>query len=143
MRSVPSIYADRPICSEFINFAILTALFIWNLTASRSEKHFDHVHLPEILFVIYCLGFSLDELATTNENGWTIYFANTWNAFDIAFIGLFFVYLVLRIVGLATKREDTSALAFDLLSIGASILLPRLCFFFIKDNVLIISVSRS
>lgn len=85
----------------------------------------------------------MDELATTNENGWTIYFANTWNAFDIAFIGLFFVYLVLRIVGLATRREDTSALAFDLLSIGASILLPRLCFFFIKDNVLIISVSRS
>jgi hypothetical protein len=84
----------------------------------------------------------LDELATTNENGWTIYFANTWNAFDIAFIGLFFVYLVLRVVGLATKQEDTSALAFDLLSIGASILLPRLCFFFIKDNVLIISVRR-
>jgi hypothetical protein len=143
LRSVLRIYADWSLGSEFINFAILTALFIWNLTASRSEKHFDHIHLPEILFVIYCLGFSLDELATTNENGWTIYFANTWNAFDIAFIGLFFVYLVLRIVGLVTKREDTSALAFDLLSIGASILLPRLCFFFIKDNVLIISVSRS
>jgi hypothetical protein len=128
--------------SEFINFATLTALFIWTLTTSRSEKHYSHIHLSEIIFCIYCLGFTLDEFATSNEHGWTIYLANAWNAFDAAFVGLFFLYLVLRAVGLGTGREETSALAFDLLSVGASILLPRLCFFLIKDNVLIISVSR-
>lgn len=122
---------------EFFNFSVLTTLFVLAIT----HKNHSRINGFELAFIIYALGFGLDELAATNEHGWTIYLANAWNAFDITFISLFMAYLVIRIVGLLTQKPDWAIFAFNLLSTGACILLPRLCFFLIKDNVIIISVS--
>ncbi|KAJ9114907.1 hypothetical protein QFC20_001280 [Naganishia adeliensis] len=122
---------------EFINFSVLTALFVLAIT----HKIHSRINGFELAFIIYALGFSLDEFAATNEHGWTIYLANAWNAFDITFISLFVAYLVIRIVGLLTHKPDWAIFAFNLLSTGACILLPRLCFFLIKDNVIIISLK--
>lgn len=123
---------------EFINFSVLTALFVLAI----SQKNYSRINGFELAFIIYALGFGLDEFATTNEHGWTIYIANAWNAFDITFISLFAAYFITRIVGLLTHKPDWAVFAFNLLSTGACILLPRLCFFLIKDNVIIISVSQ-
>lgn len=122
---------------EFFNFFLMTILFIWNL----SDKTLDHFNLSEYVFVIFGLGFVLDEFAASLEHEWTIYLASAWNVFDLSFAILFLTYLVMRLVGLSTHRPETSELAFDMLSTGACILLPRLCFFLIKDNMIIISVS--
>jgi hypothetical protein len=124
---------------EFINFTILTALFVFAIT----HKNNKHINGIEWAFIIYALGFGLDEFAACNEHGWTIYLANAWNAFDITFLTLFAAYLVVRVVGLLTHRADWAVFAFNLLATGACILLPRLCFFLIKDNVIIISVSST
>lgn len=124
---------------EFINFSILTALFVLAITHKNNHR----VNGFELAFIIYTLGFSLDEFAATNEHGWTIYLANAWNAFDITFISLFAAYFVIRIIGLVTHKPDWAVFAFNLMATGACILLPRLCFFLIKDNVIIISVSQA
>ncbi len=122
---------------EFWNFAVLLVLFTWNL----ADRNLDRPKIHEILFIIFTLGFSLDEFAASKEHGWTIYFASAWNAFDLSFIFVFFVYLGMRIYGAITHSSETAELSFDVLSMGACILFPRIAFFFIRDNVIIISVS--
>lgn len=58
----------------------------------------------------------------------------------MAYIVVFLLFLFLRIFALATHSTDTSDLAFDILACGACILFPRLVFFLIKDNVIILAV---
>jgi hypothetical protein len=124
---------------EFLNFAVLLALFTWNL----ADKDITRVNLSEGLFIVFALGFALDEFAASNERGWTIYLASAWNAFDLTFIIVFFVYLGMRIAGFAMHDPEIGELSFDVLSMAACILFPRIAFFFIRDNVIIISVSMS
>ncbi|KAJ9111127.1 hypothetical protein QFC19_001326 [Naganishia cerealis] len=100
---------------EFINFSILTTLFVFAIT----HKNNAHINGIEWAFIVYALGFGLDEFAACNEHGWTIYLANAWNAFDITFITLFAAYLVVRIVGLVTHRPDWAIFAFNMLATGA------------------------
>lgn len=54
---------------------------------------------------------------------------------------MFLLYFALRIIGLASHNTSTSDLAFDILACSACILFPRLVFFVLKDNVLILAVS--
>jgi hypothetical protein len=84
--------------------------------------------------------------------------AQAWNLFDLSYvssyhhlvpsdrahaqIAIFLLYFSLRIIGLASHHPPTSDLAFDILACSACILFPRLVFFVIKDNVLILAVSR-
>ena len=56
-------------------------------------------------------------------------------------IFIFFLYFCLRMVALSSHSARTSDLAFDILACGACILFPRLVFFLIKDNVVILAVS--
>jgi hypothetical protein len=56
-------------------------------------------------------------------------------------ISVFLLYLVLRIFGLVSDSPKTSDLAFDILACAACILFPRLVFYVIKDNVVILAVS--
>lgn len=56
-------------------------------------------------------------------------------------LAIFFLYLGLRTFALATDSPATSDLAFDILACGACIMFPRLVFFAIKDNLVILAVS--
>ena len=55
-------------------------------------------------------------------------------------ISVFLLYLTLRIFGLTSDSPKTSDLAFDILSCAACILFPRLVFYVIRDNVVILAV---
>ncbi|RXK38635.1 hypothetical protein M231_04141 [Tremella mesenterica] len=121
---------------EFGSFVVLLVLFVTTLSLKDMSK----LGVAEVMFMVFALGFALDEFATSKEHGWTVYAANAWNAFDMTFIAIFFVYFVIRIVALASRSPNTSDLAFDILAIGACILFPRLVFFLIKDNVVILAL---
>ncbi|ORY27179.1 hypothetical protein BCR39DRAFT_538819 [Naematelia encephala] len=122
---------------EFASFAILLSLFVATLAA----KDFGRVNAVEVIFIVFTWGFILEEFAASKEHGWTVYAANAWNAFDMAYIVIFLLYLFLRIFGLASRSPDTSDLAFDILACGACILFPRLVFFLIRDNVIILALK--
>jgi len=68
--------------------------------------------------------------------------SQAWNAFDMAYIVVFLLYLSLRVIALASRSPSRSDLAFDILACGACILFPRLVFFAIKDNVVILEWCR-
>lgn len=48
--------------------------------------------------------------------------------------------MLLRTVALISRSLGTSDLAFEILSVSACILFPRLAFFLIKDNVIVLAL---
>ncbi|KAH9972144.1 hypothetical protein BGW80DRAFT_1474791 [Lactifluus volemus] len=121
---------------EFLNFACLFVTFILCLSRKRSPP----LHNYEILFIIFAAAFALEEYTTSIEHGWGIYIANMWNVFDTAFIVVTALYLILRVKGLLFGDPSASDLGFDILACGACILFPRLAFFLVSNNVVILAL---
>ncbi|KAF8313679.1 hypothetical protein DL93DRAFT_2113916 [Clavulina sp. PMI_390] len=121
---------------DSVNFLILFIIF----TICLSTKQFDQMIWTEVIFIVFMFGFMLDEFAATQEHGWSFYIANMWNGFDLAFIVIFLLYLGLRIHGLSSHDIGYSDLAFDILSCGACVLLPRLAFLPVSNTVVILAL---
>ncbi|KAF8150616.1 receptor-activated Ca2+-permeable cation channel [Crassisporium funariophilum] len=121
---------------EFLNFALL--LFTFVLCLSNRDR--TQITPWELAFIVLASAFTLEEYTASTEHGWIIYIANMWNAFDFSFIVIFIAYMVLRIKGLSNDDLATSDMAFDVLSCGACILFPRLAFFAISNNVVVLSL---
>ncbi|TEB34488.1 receptor-activated Ca2+-permeable cation channel [Coprinellus micaceus] len=121
---------------EFINFALL----LLTLVLSLSNQDKSRITPWEVAFIVFASAFALEEYTQSTGNGWIIYIANIWNAFDFGLIVIFLVYLGLRVKGLSDGNESMSALSFDVLSCAACILFPRLAFFAVSDNVVILSL---
>ncbi|KAI9460358.1 hypothetical protein F5148DRAFT_983294 [Russula earlei] len=121
---------------EFLNFAFLLVC----RTNSSTDKNPDTPHPFEILFIVFAAAFALDEYTAFREHGWGIYIANMWNVFDTAFIVVTVLYLILRVQGLSSKNPSASDMGFDILACGACILFPRLAFFLVSNNVVILAL---
>ncbi|KAI0671407.1 hypothetical protein C8Q78DRAFT_1028773 [Trametes maxima] len=121
---------------EFLNFALLLTTFLLCL----SKKDADAMNTFEIVFIIFASAFALEEYTASKEHGWTIYIANLWNVFDSSFIVIFLVYLGYRIRGLVNSDPAASDFAFDVLACGACILFPRLAFFAVSNNVIVLAL---
>ncbi|ODN83174.1 hypothetical protein L202_01365 [Cryptococcus amylolentus CBS 6039] len=121
---------------EFASFAILLVLFV----ATLAWRDLHQIAVVEIVYMVFSFGFMLDEFAASKEHGWSVYVANAWNAFDLSYIAIFLGYFVLRILALVSHSPKTSDLAFDILACAACIIFPRLVFFVIKENVVILAL---
>ncbi|KAF5381962.1 hypothetical protein D9615_004249 [Tricholomella constricta] len=122
---------------EFLNFALLLIIFM--LCLSNQDK--TQITGWEMIFILFAGAFTLEEYTAATEHGWIIYIANVlWNVFDFSFVAIFLAYISLRIKGLSHNDIESSDLAFDILSCGACILFPRLVFFVISNNVVILSL---
>ncbi|KAF8529803.1 hypothetical protein JB92DRAFT_2859750 [Gautieria morchelliformis] len=121
---------------EMANFAILCVFF----TLCLAKKDLHEVTIYEKVFMMFGLAFVLAEYTATRENGWRIYMANLWNVFDTTFIVIWIIYFVLRIKGVFNNDELSSGVSFDILACGACILFPRLAFFAVSNNVVVLSL---
>ncbi|ELU40127.1 hypothetical protein AG1IA_05835 [Rhizoctonia solani AG-1 IA] len=125
---------------------------------SSPDKSFSTMNWSEIVFIIFAFGFLLDELTAALEHGWDstfttdplytftnlyhqVYIQNMWNGFDLAFATIFIVYLGCRCRGLVKDDFWWNDLAYDILACGACILFPRLAFFAIKNNLIILALQ--
>ncbi|KAJ3884955.1 hypothetical protein GG344DRAFT_70942 [Lentinula edodes] len=45
----------------------------------------DELNAPEVIFMVYALGFCLEKVTAMQEHGIQVYFKGTWNSFDLAF----------------------------------------------------------
>ncbi|KAG2035862.1 hypothetical protein BDR03DRAFT_1092852 [Suillus americanus] len=121
---------------HFINIAVLLVVFlacIWTQDVS-------HVTLWESVFLVFAIAFTLQEYTASKEYGWAIYIANVWNVFDTSFVIIFLGYLVLRVKGLLDDDAKMSQLAFDLLACGCCVLAPRLAFYAISNNIVVLAL---
>ncbi|KAI0034203.1 receptor-activated Ca2+-permeable cation channel [Vararia minispora EC-137] len=121
---------------EFLNFAVLFVTYILCLT----YHDIYHLHTFEVVFIVFALAFALDEYTASMEHGWRIYIANMWNIFDTSFIVITLAYLFCRAKGLADGNEYLSQWGFDILACGACILLPRLAFFLVSNNMVVLAL---
>ncbi|KAF8240728.1 receptor-activated Ca2+-permeable cation channel [Tricholoma matsutake] len=121
---------------EFLNFAMLLLTFVLCLSHQDKTK----MQFWEMIFILFAGAFALEEYTASTDHGWIIYIANLWNVFDFGFVAIFLAYLVLRIQGLYYNDVSTSTLAFDILACGACLLFPRLAFFAVSNNVVILSL---
>ncbi|KAJ3516556.1 hypothetical protein NLJ89_g1051 [Agrocybe chaxingu] len=121
---------------EFLNFALLLLTFV--LCLSNRDK--GKMTPWEVAFIVFAGAFALEEYTASTEHGWGIYIANMWNAFDSSFILIFVLYLVMRVRGLSNDDLSSSDMAFDILACGACILIPRLAFFAISNNIVVLSL---
>lgn len=122
---------------EFGTFALLIVLFCITLT----NRSLGHITGLEIFFILFTFGFTLDEFAAIRGSGLLFYLTNVWNAFDLSYIAIFLSYFVLRMAALAHKDKVQSDRAFDILACGSCFLFPRLIFFFLKNNAVILSLQ--
>ncbi|KAG6860882.1 hypothetical protein C0995_006437 [Termitomyces sp. Mi166 len=117
---------------EYFNFLILFILFI--IAIEVSER--DTLGVPEIIFMIYSLGFTLEKVAAMQEHG----IKGTWNGFDLAFVTIFAIYGSLRLYGFFYECLWARALGMDCHAVIACLLFPRLAFVTLKDNLMVLSL---
>ncbi|KAK4058401.1 hypothetical protein OIO90_000559 [Microbotryomycetes sp. JL221] len=122
---------------EFATFTIILILFM----ACQFTHDSSRVTMYEALFVLWSLGFALDELASIQENGLGIYTDGAYNVMDALFVVNFLIFLTMRLVGLWTQDEALSDLAFDVLALAACLLFPRLTISLLRGNVVLMALS--
>lgn len=121
---------------EVCQFVVLLVLFLF-VMVDRDPSKFGAF---EGLFVVYTLGWVLDQLASMLEHGWHVYTQNLWSFLDVTFSAVFGVYLVLRIRGWHTGELEPAQQAMDVLAMGAPVLVPRLAFNLMSENMLFVSL---
>jgi len=82
----------------------------------------------------------LDQVASILEHGWQVYTQNLWSFLDVMFSMIFLTYLGLRIQALVTPNQDWTRVALDVLSCAAPVLIPRLAFNVMSENMLFLSL---
>jgi hypothetical protein len=71
-----------------------------------------------------------------------VYTENLWSFLDVTFCVVFFIYLGLRIHGWRTENLELGQQALDVLAMGAPVLVPRLAFNLMSENMLFISLRE-
>ncbi|KAI9171263.1 Acyl-CoA dehydrogenase family member 10 [Paramyrothecium foliicola] len=121
---------------ESIQFAILLALYVGVMV--RREKH--TLTLLESAFAVYACGWGLDQFATILAHGWNVYTQNLWSFLDVTFILIYTIYLGLRVHGWRIGDDGPVEQAYDVLALAAPVLVPRLAFTMLSDNLVFLSL---
>ena len=125
--------------SQFILLLILYILMMVNKAHTIGPTHLKFT-VYEFVFAVYAMGWVLDEIASVFEHGWTVHTENLWSFLDITFVVIFWLYFGVRMHGIATMDGGTSKLAIDILSMAMPVLLPRLAFCLMPENMLFIAL---
>ncbi|EQL02809.1 ion transporter [Ophiocordyceps sinensis CO18] len=108
---------------EVLFFAIFLCLYYAVLVA-RVETH---ITATEITLFIWIAAFAYDEWSEWIDAGSIFYATDIWNLFDMIMILIGFVFATLRIVGQVRHDMKMIGLSFDVLSLEALFMVPRIC----------------
>jgi hypothetical protein len=122
---------------EVLQYILLVALYL----AFMLERDASRVSTLEMTFAVYAFGWVLDQFATILEHGWSVYTQNLWSFLDVGFSALYFAYVFLRIYGLHINQEERlGQQALDVLAIAAPVVIPRLAFNILSNNLVFLSL---
>jgi len=121
---------------ELCQFAVLLGLYVLAMIRRKGLT----VTISEIIFCAYASGWILEEFAAIIEHGWKVHTQNLWSFLDITFFVIYGSYFTLRMYAIASGREYLGEDALNILAIAAPVLLPRLAFNLMPDNMLFISL---
>nr|POE66675.1 hypothetical protein CFP56_72098 [Quercus suber] len=89
------------------------------------QKPFATVYTSEILLYVWIASFAYNELGEFFDAGSTLYAKDFWALWDIGIIATGTAFFCLRMIGLAKKDHKITDVAFDVLSVEALFLVPR------------------
>jgi len=122
---------------EVFQYILLLALYL----AFMLERDASRVSPLEILFAVYAFGWVLDQFATILEHGWHVYAQNLWSFLDVGFSVLYFAYVTLRAYGFRVDQEERfGQQALDVMAMAAPVLIPRLAFNVLSNNLVFLSL---
>ncbi|KAJ5663034.1 hypothetical protein N7507_003765 [Penicillium longicatenatum] len=81
----------------------------------------------EILMDIWIVAFAYDELSGIVDAGVLFYQMDFWSLWNLAIIGVGFAFIITRGIGLFKNDDYILNLSFDILSLEALFLVPRIC----------------
>ncbi|KAH7176625.1 hypothetical protein EDB81DRAFT_44736 [Dactylonectria macrodidyma] len=119
---------------ELLQFVILLGLYVMTMVSRHSEFN------PwEFAFIIYSAGWVLEKLAAIIEHGWEVHAQNLWAFLDITFTSIFGAYLLARLCDLLLDQLH-SGWGLPILCIAAPIMLTRVAFNLLPNNIVFISL---
>lgn len=121
---------------EAIQFAMLLALYVGVMVIRQKTE----MGWWETLFVIYAFGWGLDQFATILAHGWNVYTQNLWSFLDVAFVIIYTAYVIPRLYGCSSNDMDMVEQSLDVLAMAAPVLIPRLAFTLLSDNLIFLSL---
>ncbi|KAF2399970.1 hypothetical protein EJ06DRAFT_538195 [Trichodelitschia bisporula] len=121
---------------EALQFLVLVFFYVMTML----HRDYDTVTGWEMAFMVYGAGWVLDEFASFLEHGWHVHTQNLWSFLDVAFIAIYTGYMAIRIYGISVNNEEAARQALDVLACGAPILLPRLAFNLMPENMAFIAL---
>jgi acyl-CoA dehydrogenase len=69
-----------------------------------------------------------------------VYTQNLWSFLDVAFVLIYVVYVTLRFHGWRINDVDSAEQAYDVLALAAPVVIPRLAFTLLSDNLVFLSL---
>ena len=106
--------------------ALFTASFLGLYYAVLFERNEQHITPTEIFLYIWIAAFAYDEFGEYWDTGLLFYTRDFWNYWDLGVLVVGVVFLITRLVGLARDSKNIVATSFDILSLAALFLVPRL-----------------
>ncbi|RCI10409.1 hypothetical protein L249_4354 [Ophiocordyceps polyrhachis-furcata BCC 54312] len=108
---------------EVLFFAVFLCLY-YTVLVARVESH---ITAAEATLFVWIAAFAYDELSEWLDAGSIFYATDIWNLFDLIMILIGFIFAILRGVGLFRGDDAMIGLAFDVLSLEALFMMPRIC----------------
>jgi hypothetical protein len=121
---------------EFGHFVLLMFLYVMTMVRRDGSR----VTGWEVCFLFYSAGWMLDELASMLEHGWLVHTQNLWSFLDISLVVIYTIYFAVRFHGWTIDNDEFGIQALDVLACAAPIMLPRLAFNMMPENLLFISL---
>ncbi|KAI6366847.1 hypothetical protein MCOR25_005063 [Pyricularia grisea] len=123
---------------EMCQFLILLGLYVLTMVYRNDEG----TELFELMFSIYTAGWVLSELAAIAEHGWEVHSQSLWSFLDLTFIFIYGAYVIARIFDIYAGRFPLGQ-GLHILCIAAPVLLTRLAFTLLPNNIVFISVRAA
>ncbi|KAL5606529.1 uncharacterized protein BROUX77_003722 [Berkeleyomyces rouxiae] len=121
---------------ELVQFVTLAVLYFMAM-AHRNSPWMD---LLEPVFSIYTLGWIIEFIAAIIEHGWAVHSQALWSFLDVAFVFIFCCYGVTRLLDIFLEMSSAYSYGLDIICLAAPILMTRLAFTIMPDNIVFISM---
>ncbi|KAM0324922.1 hypothetical protein ACHAQA_007888 [Verticillium albo-atrum] len=113
---------------EALFFAVFLGLYYAVLVELNTEgiTPTERITPTEAALYFWFAAFCYDELSEWNDAGSIFYAADIWNLFDMIMIGIGIIFAVLRVIGLVNSDQYITDLAFNVFSLEALFMVPRI-----------------